>query len=173
MKIRKGSLNEYALMVLEKAVDGFVRYDDLIHHSSQYAWGGRWDNPLKKSLLAQAISRLREKGLIEYEKEKTNKIILKLTNLGRDAVGDLVSLEEEWDGKWRIVLFDIPESKNSVRDLFRRRLKDWGFKKWQQSVWITKSNVTDRLRKLIEKIDIKDWVTVIESDDSSLKNIIS
>lgn len=173
MKIKKGSLSEFALLVLEKAVDGYTRYDDLIHHSRSYAWGGGWDKALKKSLLSQAIKRLKDKGLIEYEDHKRSQTIIKLTALGRDALGDLATLEKEWDGKFKIVIFDIPESNSAVRNLFRRRLKDWGFRGWQRSVWVSKHNVTERLRQLINKLGIKDWVAVIESEDPSLKNIIS
>ena len=173
MKIKKGSLSEFALLALEKAIDGYIRYDDLIHHSRSYAWGGGWDKALKKSLLSQAIKRLKDKGLIEYEDHKRSQIIIKLTALGRDALGDLATLEKGWDGKFRIVVFDIPESNSAVRNLFRRRLKDWGFRGWQQSVWISKHNVTERLKLLIDKLGIKDWVAVIESEDPSLKNIIS
>lgn len=160
-------------MALEKAVDGVVRYDDLIHHPSSYAWGARWDRQLDKSMLSQALERLREKGLIDYEKSKTRKIILKLTSLGNDALSDIGVIEREWDGIFRIVIFDIPEQKRIIRDLFRRRLRDWGFRIWQKSVWVSKNNVTDKLRQLIGKLEIKDWVAVVESKDPSLKNIIS
>ena len=172
MKIRKGSLSEFMLLALEKTIDGYIRFDDLIHHSGRYAYGGGWDQSIKKSELSQAVKRLRERGLIAYEEDRTKQMIIKLTNLGRDALGDLVVLQKDWDGKFRIVLFDIPESKEVIRDLFRRRLKDWGFKMWQRSVWISKNNVTERLRKLIDKMEIKDWVAVIESDDSTLKTLL-
>lgn len=172
MKIRKGSLSEFTLLALEKTIDGYVRFDDLIHHSGRYAYSDGWDRPLKKSFLSQAVKRLREKGLVEYEEYKTNELIIKLTRLGRDALGDLASFEKDWDGNFRIVIFDIPETKTAIRDLFRRRLKDWGFNMWQKSVWISKNNVTERLRQLIDKLEIKDWVVVIESDDPSIKTLL-
>lgn len=172
MKIRKGSLSEFTLMALEKTIDGYVRFDDLIHHSGRYAYSDGWDRPIKKSYLSQAIKRLKERGLVEYEKNRTNQLVLKLTTLGQDAIGDLVSLEKEWDGIFRIVIFDIPESNFVVRNLFRRRLKDWGFKIWQRSVWVTRSSVTKKLRKLIEKLEIQDWVAVIESNDPTLKTLL-
>lgn len=171
MKIRKGSLSEFTLLALEKAIEGYVKFDDLIHHPGKYAYGGGWEMSPKKSFLSQAVKRLREKGLVEYEDDKTNEIIIKLTDLGREALGNLSALEQNWDGKFRIVIFDIPESSFVVRNLFRRRLKDWGFKIWQRSVWLTKNNVTVKLRELIDKLKIKDWVAVIESDDSSLKTL--
>lgn len=173
MKIRKGSLSEFTLLALEKAIDGYVKFDDLIHHPGKYAYGDGWDRPIKKSFLSQAVSRLKEKGLVEYEDNKTDQIIVKLTALGREALGDLAVLEQKWDGKFRIVIFDIPENKSVVRGLFRRRLKDWRFTMCQRSVWITKSDVTDKLRKLIERLKIKDWVAVIESDDTSIKTLMT
>lgn len=172
MKVRKGSLSEFTLLALEKTIDGLVRMDHFINNPSFYAFGGGWDYPLEKSGLTQTIRRLREKGLVQFEEQNTNQIIVRLTNLGRDALGDLAALEEEWDGKFRIVIFDIPEPKRVVRDLFRRRLRDWGFKLWQKSVWIGKNNVTKKLRQLISKLEIDNWVAVIESNDPTLKNII-
>ncbi len=41
-----------------------------------------------------------------------------------------------WDGKWRIVAFDIPEKYSALRDKVRRILKQAGFIKLQHSVWI-------------------------------------
>ena len=41
-----------------------------------------------------------------------------------------------WDGKWRIVMFDIPEEKYSKRFVFRRKLKELGFYHFQRSVFL-------------------------------------
>lgn len=167
-RVNKKSLSYYILLTLEKSIDGYVRFDDLIHHSGSYAYGSRWDYPVKKSELSQALKRLRERGFIKQDMVNTNELILKLTDLGRDALG--LEVEEEWDGKWRIVIFDIPEQKRVIRNLFRRRLKEWGFKKWQQSVWVTKRDVTEKLKILIADLKIEDWIAVIESEDISISN---
>ncbi len=172
MKIRKGSLSEFTLLALEKTVDGIIRIDHFINNPNLYAYGGGWDYPLQRSKLTQTIRRLRGKGLVQFEKEKADQVIIKLTGLGRDALGDLAALGEEWDGKWRIVVFDIPEPNRVIRGLFRRRLREWGFKSWQKSVWIGKNNVTEKLRQLISRLGIDKWVAVIESEDTFLKNII-
>jgi len=171
MRIYKGSLSEFILLALEKTIDGYVRYEDFIYNPGKYAYYGGWERPLKKSELAQALRRLRERGLVDSDKD-THGLIIKLTELGQDALGDLSILQKQWDGRWRVVIFDIPESKSTVRNLFRRRLKDWGFKNWQRSVWITKNNVTDKLRNLISRLGIEEWVAVIESNDPALKNIL-
>lgn len=160
--IKKNSLSYFILLALEKAVDGYVAFDDLIHNPKL---AGR---DLKQSELSQALKRLREKGYIKRDSTDSNEIILKLSDLGREALG--VEEEEQWDGKWRIVIFDIPEQKRVIRNLFRRRLKEWGFRKWQQSVWVTKRNITKKLRLLIHDLKIEDWIAVIESKDVLIGN---
>lgn len=168
MKIHKGKLSQNILLALEKTVDGYIRLEDFLYNTHIYAKG--YDRPLKKSEFAQALKRLRERGLIEQDLINENKIIFKLTGLGKDALGAREVNELDWDGIWRVVIFDIPEDKRRIRDQFRRKLKHWGFKNWQQSVWATKNDVTDKLRSLIEELGIGQWVTVLESANISSDN---
>jgi hypothetical protein len=41
-----------------------------------------------------------------------------------------------WDGKWRIVMFDIPQEYDVARRAFARKLQALGFKLMQRSVWV-------------------------------------
>lgn len=164
MKIRKKSLNQAILFILEKAVDGYVVFEDFIYNPLL-------ERPVKKSELSQALKRLRLGGLIEANKDQ-KKLIFKLTSLGKEAILTHQVLRKPWDGKWRIVIFDIPESHKRVRNLFRRNLKFWEFKIFQKSVWVSKFDVADELRKLTLELGIENWVAVIESSDPFLKNII-
>jgi phenylacetic acid degradation operon negative regulatory protein len=43
----------------------------------------------------------------------------------------------EWDGRWRLVLFDVPTAQNTHRTQLRRHLREKGFGYVQNSVWIT------------------------------------
>ena len=42
----------------------------------------------------------------------------------------------KWDGKWRVVIFDVWENIRSKRNLLRMEIKDFGFIQLQRSVWI-------------------------------------
>jgi phenylacetic acid degradation operon negative regulatory protein len=53
---------------------------------------------------------------------------------GRDPV---TAWARPWDGQWRMVVFDLPETKSATRTRLRRFLKDHGFGYLQNSVWIT------------------------------------
>lgn len=164
MKVYKKSLTKAILLVLEKAVDGYVRVEDFAYHHYRYHYGVP---ELKKSSLSQALKRLREGGLIEEVKLKKN-VIIKLTDEGRGLVSDEFD-ESKWDGKYRIVIFDIPEQKRIIRNLFRRNLKKWGFKHLQKSVWISKKDVFDKLESYIKDVGIEKWVMVMEVERLSGK----
>lgn len=43
---------------------------------------------------------------------------------------------QNWDAKWRMVIYDIPEEYRKERDLVRRLIKQLGFRQLQQSVWV-------------------------------------
>ncbi len=40
-----------------------------------------------------------------------------------------------WDGRWRVLIFDIPEYRRGLRDKVRRSLIAFGFERVQNSVW--------------------------------------
>lgn len=162
--MNKDKLSNLILLALEKSVDGYVRLEDFSYNPSVYARG--YDRPLKKATLAQALRRLRIKGYLDLGKFN-NQIIIKLTKEGVKQISLKKSLSDEspWDGKWRIVTFDIPEENRKVRDVLRSRLKMWHFEKWQKSVWVSKKDVTKPLKEFISETGIGKWVMIIESSD--------
>ncbi|MBI2596575.1 winged helix DNA-binding protein [Candidatus Daviesbacteria bacterium] len=161
MEVRRGSLSYSLLTFLEKSIDGYVRLEDFTYHHYRYRYG---IPELKKSALSKAIARLKEKGLIETDKKDIGQVVLKLTDEGKTVILLTGDGTASWDGKWRIVIFDIPEQKRLIRDLFRRNLKKWGFKHFQKSVWISKKNVTDKLFNYIRDLGVEKWVWVFESE---------
>ena len=53
-----------------------------------------------------------------------------------------------WDGRWRLVIFDIPSGQNAEREWLRRYLRGRGFGCLQNSVWITPDPMEDERRTL-------------------------
>lgn len=159
---KKKVVTNLILLALEKAVDGYVRLDDFAQHHYRYHYGAP---ELKKSSLARAFKRLRENGFLELIDDK--QLIYRLTDSGKDKALwiKMKMLNEPWDGKWRIVIWDIPEKRRIARDVLRYKLKILGFERLQKSVWVSKKNCTKELRDFIKKVGIKDWVLVLESDN--------
>lgn len=87
------------------------------------------------------IKRLLDRGLIVV-KEKINSKVLEITPKGRRLLlkYELDGLSHEkpkkWDGKYRVVIFDILEEKKNIRDQLRRTLHSFGFIYLQGSVWV-------------------------------------
>lgn len=159
------SLSKLVLLVLEKTVDGCVRFEDFTQHYYRYRYG---TPKLKKASLAQALKRLREGGFVELINNQ--ELAFRLTDTGRNkALWEKMKLEDEkWDGKWRLVIWDIPEKRRNARDLLRHQLKQLGFQQLQKSVWASKKNCTAILREYIKKVGIDEWVKVVESDSITI-----
>ena len=129
---------------------------------------------LEKVYKAKSI----EKALIRAEKKNwlkrivnQDEVYLSLTPLGKKQLDEyskkliLNKKNKPWDGKFRIVLFDIPEKNRPIRDELRNRLKEFGFVGWQQSVWVTKQDVTKEFREFIRRNKLQEYILVIETTD--------
>ena len=63
-----------------------------------------------------------------------------------------------WDGKWRMVLFDIPAKKSRSRHSFRTRLKELGLVLYQNSVWVYPYPLEETIRAISDFYMISDCV---------------
>ena len=96
----------------------------------------------EKYAITRSIKNLADMGLIEAFKGGQNEY-LRLTKSGRvkassqklDASRSLVS--PNWDGKWRIVLLDLPEARKQEREALRYLLKKAGFVCLKNSAWVS------------------------------------
>lgn len=152
----------FVLLCIEKAVDGYCRFEDFTYHHYRYHYG---IPNIKRSELSRVLKRLRENSLVDFIDD--DKLMVRLTDKGKEKalLAQMLVKDKKWDGRWRIVVFDIPEKRRVVRDLFRSKLKAWEFIHLQKSVWASKKNCTKVLRDFIRQVGIKDWVIVFESDN--------
>ena len=65
----------------------------------------------------------------------------------------------KWDGKWRVLIFDIPERKRGTRDKVRNTLRAIGFKRLQHSVWVY-------------PFDCEDLITLLKADFKIGKDLL-
>ena len=106
-----------------------------------------------RSVLA-ARERLVKNGLL-----RRNKKFLELTLKGKEKLCEWKKCEyklpqpEKWDGKWRVLIFDIPEKQKELRDKVRNTLQAIGFKWLQDSVWVYPHDCEDFIALL--KADFK------------------
>jgi len=119
------------------------------------------------SYIQQRFKDLEEKGLITIG-ATGDKTKITLTKLGQKKVLEYqvdtmeLDIPLRWDGKWRVVIFDIPESRKTHRDVFRRKLINLGFERIQDSVWRHKYPCQKEIEFLSHLYEIYPYVDMIE-----------
>lgn len=109
----------------------------------------------------KAVERLEKRGMVTKIRRE-NRIFLKLTEKGRTQIkkhreaGKIRS--RRWDGKWRLIIFDIPEEKNRLRYLLRKYLKTLGYAKVQRSIWISPFDLQKAIDGFCKKMKIADYI---------------
>ena len=68
--------------------------------------------------------------------------------------------EKRKDGKWVMLIFDVPEKNKKSRDLLRSILQNLGYKVFQKSVWITPYDVSEKTEKLLQMHDLDEFVKI-------------
>lgn len=91
--------------------------------------------------ISMARYALKQRGLI-YEKEMPIGKRFCLTQKGEQAIEKILARKYKipeqvrWDGKWRMLIFDIKEKRRIARSQLRYLLHGVGFIRLQDSVWI-------------------------------------
>ena len=87
------------------------------------------------------FSKLRKQKLL-YIKKIGGDHIVSLTERGEEILlrfnYENLEIKERkiWDRDFRMVIFDIPETKRNARDSLREKMKELGLVKFNDSVWV-------------------------------------
>lgn len=97
----------------------------------------------KKSYIdTVVIKRLINKGLIKPILNNQSQKVVRITNKGKALLKEYklqdlkITQPKKWDGKYRVIIFDIKEWKRPVRDKLRRWFESLGLVRLQNSVWV-------------------------------------
>ncbi len=97
---------------------------------------------INKISLKRGLDSLYNAKLIDF-KPKGNGFQIILSSEGRKLSKKFnletlkIKEQKNWDGKWRIVMFDVPEKIKKVRDALRFHFKKIGLVEYQKSVFIS------------------------------------
>ena len=88
---------------------------------------------------------------------------VKLTEKGRvralnRQLENIKNKKQKWDGKWRMVAFDIPEIYKKGRDALRQKLNKIGFHKLQESIFITPYDCKKEIEALVKFFRLEKYV---------------
>lgn len=151
----------------------FTIYGDYIFHYGNKIWVGSLIRLLKEfghneQAVRVAVSRMLKQGWIQSEK-KENRSYYFLTKQGVNRIEEAGNrifklYPNEWDGKWRVLIYSIPEEKRQIRDELRQELLWSGFGSFSNSCWISPNNLEKEIKLLIEKYDISEYVDFFVSE---------
>ncbi|MBI2065675.1 MAG: hypothetical protein HYT68_01230 [Candidatus Zambryskibacteria bacterium] len=94
-------------------------------------------NKRQKEYVSSSASVMVKKGLLKF-----NGKFYELTALGQEKLrrwefGDFkFNKPKKWDGKWRVMIFDIPEKKRRIRNNLTILFRQAGIRCLQNSVWV-------------------------------------
>ena len=87
------------------------------------------------------LAALENREILERDQNAPDERLYRLTDRGRLCALGGRDPERQWssywDGRWRLVLFDVPVRHNTRREQLRRHLRHRAFGCLQGSVWVT------------------------------------
>lgn len=119
--------------------------------------------------LPRVVRMLENKKLVKLVRDRGEVYIVRPTPAGRERASliQLLSLrpefKEKWDGKWRVVIFDIPEKQRYLRNLLRQCLRNWDFRKLQASVFVSPNDCRDEIELLIRTCHGEPYIRFLEA----------
>ena len=128
--------------------------------------GGKKRNRYRlKYQINETLARLARKGLVTFV-EKDGRKFAQLTPAGaqrlkleQQKTALRLQKNKRWDGRWRVIIFDIPERRRSMRGQLRSIMQECGFVRLQDSVWVY-------------PYDCEDLITLIKTDFKIGKDLL-
>ena len=115
----------------------------------------------------QSLKRVEKRNWVDVI-EKNGGIFYRVTPLGAKKVNDhkfkeLKISKKDWDGWWRLIIFDIPEARREGRDALRAKLKYLGVYSLQKSVYVYPFDCAKAIMTLADFYDMSDYLEVIQA----------
>jgi len=116
-----------------------------------------------KAKFKKLIHYAKTRGYIKVENLEGKKAVI-LTKEGLNkALKVSFAIERKIrrkDGKWIMVIFDVPEKYKKSRNLLRSILCNLGYKIFQKSVWITPYDVSGKTETLLQIHSLDEYVKI-------------
>ena len=123
---------------------------------------------INRQYLYRIIREFHRDRLVSYDEQSDGTINLVLTEEGKKRVLSFqidqmeIKRPTEWNGKWSLVTYDIPEKNKPAREALRNKLKELGFYEWQKSVFVYPFPCRDEIDFIVEFFEIRSFVRYAE-----------
>ncbi len=110
-----------------------------------------------KKKVYDTLFRLINQGLVSLANDRYS-----ITDEGAVLIH---TIDKKRDGVWKIIIFDIPETKRQVRNVIRSKLVSLGFKKWQNSIWISPYTIAPEIEAELNELAKHFFIRVIKTTE--------
>lgn len=127
----------------------------------------------EKSGLKNGLYEAKRQKYIIIKKKGRGEYMIEITKKGRDRLlkfaADNLKIKKmkKWDGKWWIVIFDIPRKHNNVRNVLREKLKNLGMRQLQESVFISSNPCREEVEFWACLYNANDFIHIIKAESIS------
>ncbi|OGN11399.1 MAG: CRISPR-associated endonuclease Cas2 [Candidatus Yanofskybacteria bacterium RIFCSPHIGHO2_02_FULL_43_15c] len=123
----------------------------------------------RPSQLYKGIKNLEQRGIL-----KTSPQGFRFTRSGKEWFNQSLKRyrklpQTKWDGRWRLVIFDIPQELHRNRNRFRRILKTLGFYMLQKSVFVFPYPCEKVLKDTCKELKIGEYVDILNAETIGFK----
>jgi len=120
------------------------------------------------SFLRRTLERLKKQKLVKVREGENGLTTIEITSAGKRkilkyALEDLeIAKPNFWDGKWRLIIYDIPHYNRHLSNLLSQTLKNLGFWQLQKSVYLIPYPCQPQVEFLREYFGLGDNVLILE-----------
>ncbi len=116
------------------------------------------------------LKRLQIRKLLDFQELPDGSLKIVLSKAGKKKALvyklDEIKLDKNrrWDGKWRLVIFDIPKTKKGLYQALRLKLRELEFYPIQKSVSITPYKCEDEIDFIATLLGVREHVLILNVD---------
>ena len=167
------------LIDILKSVSGFTillnRPAGSMYYPEYFIKNGTFDRRRFRGTIRHAKAY----GYIDV-KEKKDSVTITLKELGylkalKYTIDDIsIPAQDNWDKKWRLVIFDIPETMRPARNAFKAKLDEMGFAQIQKSAYVYPYPCHNEIEYIRSLYNLESYIRLgildkLENDDALRK----
>lgn len=117
----------------------------------------QFDVKASKKKIYDTMFRLVTQGVVNLQSDRYR--------VSSEASILMHTISKERDGIWKMVIFDIPETQRHVRNVIRAKLVSLGFKRWQNSIWMSPYTLAPEIEQELNQLAKKFFIRLIKTSD--------
>lgn len=121
-----------------------------------------------EAAVRSTVLRLKKRGYLQSRRQGRCSFYwmtdMGLNRLNQSGVRFSISPEEEWNGRWTVVIYSVPEEHRESRDALRNILNWWGFGMLAPGTWISTRPLPPEAERQWRELSVWKYLNVFRSE---------